>query len=127
MVGKTPPQELSHALKGVERFGRTYHKPVSRPENTEFVIPPRSALAPQDQVTRTSDCYSLRVDFPVPIVPADIRWQIEGDVLEVEYVGRDCAYYHNFLVPVGWPHSVSYHQGDLGQTQSFCIEFRAHD
>jgi hypothetical protein len=113
-VGKTPPQER-------QELGRTYHKPVSRPENTEFVIPPRSVLAPQHQVTQTSDCYSLRVDFPVPIVPADIRWQIEGDVLEVEYVGRDCTYYHNFLVPAGWPYSVSY------QIPSFSIEFKAHD
>jgi hypothetical protein len=69
-------------------------------------------------VIQTADRFALSVDFPIPIAPADIRWQIEGDVLEIEYVGRECTYYHNFLVPAGWPHSVSY------QAQSFCIEFK---
>jgi hypothetical protein len=26
---------------------------------------------------------------------------LKGDVLEVEYLGRDAVYYHNFLVPNG--------------------------
>ncbi|MGA2284657.1 MAG: hypothetical protein ABSG55_00105 [Dehalococcoidia bacterium] len=33
------------------------------------------------------------------ISEADIVWRLSGDILEIEYVGPQSSYYHNFLVP----------------------------
>ncbi len=110
-VTQPPPQEP-------QQIGRTYRKPTAPAQPVEIVIPPRSTEAPHHHVTETADRYSVRVEFPAPIVPDDIRWQIEGDILEIDYVGGHYHYYRNFVVPVGWPYSVSY------QSHSFQIEFK---
>jgi len=104
-----------------QEFGRTYRKPTAPAQPVEIVIPPRSTQSPHYHVTETIDRYSVRVDFPLPIAPDDVRWQVEGDILEIDYVGRDYHYYRNFVVPVGWPYSVSY------PSHSFQIEFEPED
>jgi hypothetical protein len=51
--------------------------------------------------------YLVRVTFPVTVSPADLRWELTGDVLEVEYAAAGLHYYENFLVPVSSTPKVS--------------------
>ena len=65
----------------------------------DVVVPPRSSVSPIHKITRENGDYLVRLDFPVCVSEADIVWRLSGDILEIEYVGRQSSYYHNFLVP----------------------------
>jgi hypothetical protein len=47
----------------------------------------------------TATEYLVQVIFPGTVSLADLRWELTGDVLEVEYAAPGWYYYENFLVP----------------------------
>jgi hypothetical protein len=75
---------------------------VSRLRRSEgdIHIPPRQTSAPSHEVVDTAAEYLVRVVFPMGISLTDLRWELIGDVLEVEYAASGWYYYENFLVPV---------------------------
>jgi hypothetical protein len=70
------------------------------------LIPPRTPALPAHEILDTDDAYVVRIAFPTGLLRTNLHWQLKGDVLEVEYQGRDSTYYHNFLVPNGSPPKV---------------------
>ena len=101
------------------QFGRTYSKPTPAVRPVETRIPPPSTPSPRYQVIQDAERYCVRVDCAAPVLPEQVYWQIEEDILEIEYRRPDCVYYRNFIVPVGWTPFVTY------RTQAFEIELRA--
>jgi hypothetical protein len=65
----------------------------------DVVVPPRRSVSPIHKITRESGDYLVRLHFPEQVSETDIVWRLSDDVLEIEYVGRQSSYYHNFLVP----------------------------
>jgi len=55
----------------------------------------------------TATEYLVRVTFQWTVSLADLRWELTGDVLEVEYAAAGLHYYENFLVPVASAPRVS--------------------
>lgn len=77
--------------------------PTTRTRGDDVLIPPRTSVLPVHETLDTDDAYVVRIAFPTGLLRTNLHWQLKGDVLEVEYLGRDAAYYHNFLVPNGPP------------------------
>jgi len=88
--------EFDHRFRApkVNRFSRL------RRSEGDILIPPRQASAPSHEVVKTATEYLVRVFFPGTVSLADLRWELVGDVLEVEYTASGWYYYENFLVPV---------------------------
>ncbi len=100
------PRRIVGRLGG---FGATDLSRVSRSEPREtgpayrqagILIPPRQPGAPTHEVAETATEYLVRVIFPVAVSLAALRWELTGDVLEVEYAAPGLHYYENFLIPV---------------------------
>jgi hypothetical protein len=71
----------------------------SRAREVDILIPPRQPSAPTHEIVETATEYLVRVVFPGTLSLADLRWELTGDVLEVEYAAAGLRYYENFLVP----------------------------
>lgn len=110
---------IRSVLPDQRQFGRTYSKPTSAARPVAIVIPPDSTPSPRYQVILTAERYCVRVECGAPVLPEQVHWQIEEDILEIEYRRPGCVYYRNFIVPAGWMPSATYH------TQAFEIELRA--
>jgi hypothetical protein len=63
------------------------------------LIPPRQRGTPSHEIVETATEYLVQVIFPGTVSLADLRWELTGDVLEVEYAAPGWYYYENFLVP----------------------------
>ena len=87
-------------MSRVSRFGR--------PEG-DILIPPRQDSAPSHEVIDTATEYLVRLVFPAMVSLADLRWELVGDVLEVEYAASGWYYYENFLIPATSAPEVSVH------------------
>lgn len=123
-VGRNSQPVNRHPAEGVDEArslslskGRAYlstrakyahSAPKAQPLGRELLISPRSAGSSSHEVVETADGYHIWVTFPVQIFPGDIRWELVGDILEVEYIGQRCSYFHNFFVPAECPPNVSY-------------------
>jgi hypothetical protein len=94
--------DRSRALK-VDRVSRL------RRSEGDIHIPPRQTSAPSHEVVDTAAEYLVRVVFPMGVSLADLRWELIGDVLEVEYAAFGWHYYENFLVPVTSAPKVTVH------------------
>lgn len=57
----------------------------------------------------TATEYLVRVVFPGVVALTDLRWELTGDVLELEYAAPGRYYYENFLVPATSAPKVSVH------------------
>jgi len=81
--------------------GAHYLKPKAQTmrRGHDVVIPPRSSVSPIHKMIRENGDYLVCLDFPEQVSEADIVWRLSDDILEIEYVGRQSSYYHNFLVP----------------------------
>lgn len=86
----------------------THPAPKAQPLGRELLISPRSAGSPSHTLLETSDGYHICVIFPGQIFPDDIRWELVSDILEVEYIGQRCSYFHDFFVPAECPPNVFY-------------------
>ncbi|MBI4493344.1 MAG: hypothetical protein HY690_11205 [Chloroflexi bacterium] len=83
-------------------YGRVYHRPAGRARPIDVLIPPRPALSRRPAthtISETAEAHSVRIAFPSPVRPDEVHWELHGDVLEVEYLGRAFTYNHAFLVP----------------------------
>lgn len=105
------PQRVRRRGEGTrtaaERVGSYLTSPVQT-RGRASPIAPRLPWSPLHTVKETVNGYHVSITFPLHIVPSDVRWGVVGDVLEVEYIGQHCAYYHNFLVPTEFAPSVQY-------------------
>jgi hypothetical protein len=81
----------------------------SRLRDNDILIPPRRSSAPSYEVVETATEYLVRVVFPGIVSLAELRWELTGDVLEVEYATPGSYYYENFLVPATSAPKVSVH------------------
>lgn len=71
----------------------------SRSREHDIVIAPREPRVPSHEIVETPTEYLVRVIFPGTVALADLRWELIGDVFEVEYAASGWYYYENFLVP----------------------------
>jgi len=81
----------------------------SRVRDNDILIPPRRSSAPSQEIVETASEYLVRVVFPGIVTLTDLRWELTGDVLEVEYAAPGWYYYENFLVPATSAPKVSVH------------------
>jgi len=63
------------------------------------LIPPRRPGEPSHEIVETATEYLVRVTFPGSLSLAGLRWEMTGDVLEVEYAAPGLHYFQDFLIP----------------------------
>ena len=83
-------------------YGRVYRVAGGRPRRGDLVITPEPGGANREAghtIVETEDAHEVRIGFPVSVRSEEVRWELHGDVLEVEYLGRAFSYYSAFLVP----------------------------
>lgn len=102
-----------HNLGGANTFGlgrkRSFPSPATPPCPVDLLIPSRpgpNREPTEHTVTETAEGCVIGIMFPVPVESAEVRWERQGDVLEVEYLGKDFTYYHAFMVPAAGEPSV---------------------
>jgi len=81
----------------------------SRVRDNDILIPPRQRSASSHEIVETATEYLVRVVFPGIVSLTELRWELTGDVLEVEYAAPGWYYYENFLVPATSAPKVSVH------------------
>jgi len=108
MTTKRPTGGVGGATYRPQRVERR-PKLLSRARDGDILIPPRRLGAPTCEIMETATERLVRVTFPEGISLSDLRWELTGDVLEVEYAAPGCYYYENFLVPATSAPKVSVH------------------
>ncbi len=102
-----------------DRHGRFYQRPGrGSTAGSDLLVPPRSGpdgAQVAHAVGETAEAQIVSIVFPVAVEPEEVRWELHGDVLEVEYVGTAYKYFHAFLVPSGTEPEVQ----RVGRTVSF--------
>ena len=63
------------------------------------MIPPRRPTGLSYEVVDTATEYVVRVVFPGSLSLDGLRWEMTGDVLEVEYAAPSLHYFQDFLIP----------------------------
>jgi hypothetical protein len=72
----------------------------SRDGRDDIFIPPRRPTGPSHEIVETATKYVVRVVFPGSLSLDGLRWEMTGDVLEVEYAAPGLHYFQDFLIPV---------------------------
>lgn len=101
-----------------DRHGRVYRRPAP-PAPGDLVIPPRSAPGrgpATHAIQETGENHVVQIRFPIPVTREAVRWELHGDILEVEYLGPEFAYHHAFIVPADAEPAVEWADG--------CLTFR---
>jgi len=73
------------------------------------LIPPRRPTSPSHEIVDSATEYLVRVVFPGDLSLDGLRWEMTGDVLEVEYAAPGLHYFQDFLVPALSAPRVSVH------------------
>jgi hypothetical protein len=89
-IRKADPPDRQAGLR--PKFG-------SRVRDDDILIPPRKPGEPSHEIVETATEYLVRVIFPGVLSLADLRWELTGDVLEVEYEAPGLHYFEDFLIP----------------------------
>ncbi|MBI2863112.1 MAG: hypothetical protein HYX94_00930 [Chloroflexi bacterium] len=95
---RTPGGSSAHG----SGLGQLYTTPAKPQRPLDLLIPSRPAANRQPtehRIVKTAKAFEVRITFPVPVPPNEVRWERQGDVLEVEYLGKAFTYYHAFMVP----------------------------
>ena len=84
----------------------------------DLLVPPRPGPGggqAAHTVSETAEARIVSIVFPLAVGPSEVRWELHGDVLEVEYAGTAFNYFHAFLVPADTEPEVQ----RAGRTLSF--------
>jgi hypothetical protein len=72
----------------------------SRARRNDILIPPRRPTGLRHEIVDNATEYLVRVIFPTSLSLDGLRWEMTGDVLEVEYAVPGLHYFQDFLIPV---------------------------
>lgn len=90
---------------GGDQHGRFYRRAGrGSTAGPDLLVPPRpgpDGAQVAHTVDETAEAQTVSIVFPVAVEPEEVRWELHGDVLEVEYAGPAFKYFHAFLVPAG--------------------------